>query len=79
VNRKPQTFSRTVNGKTTRLYDPRTPDNRKRAASEFVGLLTWKEQKNRNEYDQQQRLLMLLALIVLAFGMFVLPILIGGE
>jgi hypothetical protein len=68
-----------VNGKTTRLYDPRTPDNRKRAASEFVGLLTWKEQKTRDEYDQQQRLLMLLALMVLAFGMFVLPILIGGE
>ena len=35
MNRKPQTFSRTMNGKTTRLYDPRTPDNRKRAKHEF--------------------------------------------
>ena len=35
MNRKPQTFSRTVNGKTTRFYDPRTPDNRKRAKWEF--------------------------------------------
>ena len=35
MNRKPQTFSRTVNGKTTRFYDPRTPDNRKRAKHEF--------------------------------------------
>ena len=35
MNRKPQTFSRTVDGKTTRFYDPRTPDNRKRAKWEF--------------------------------------------
>ena len=79
MKRKIQTFSVSKGGRTLRYYDPTTPDNRKRAASEFVGLLTWKEQKNRDEYDQQQRLLMLLALMVLAFGMFVLPILIGGE
>lgn len=79
MKRKVQTFSVSKSGRTLRYYDPTTPDNRKRAASEFVGLLTWKEQKNRDEYDQQQRLLMLLALTVLAFGMFVLPILIGGE
>jgi hypothetical protein len=79
MKRKIQTFSVSKGGRTLRYYDPTTPDNRKRAASEFVGLLTWKEQKIRDEYDQQQRLLMLLALMVLAFGMFVLPILIGGE
>lgn len=78
MKRKPQTFSVTKNGRTLRYYDPRTPDNRNRDASEFMGLLTWKEQKLRDEYDQQQRLLMIAALLILAFGMFVLPILIGG-
>ena len=38
MNRKPQTFSRVVNGKVTRYYDPRTPDNRNRPKSDFAGL-----------------------------------------
>ena len=43
MNRKPQTFSRVVNGKVTRYYDPRTPDNRNRPKSDFVGLREYTE------------------------------------
>ena len=43
VNRKPQTFSRVVNGKVTRYYDPRTPDNRNRRKSDFAGLRAYTE------------------------------------
>jgi hypothetical protein len=43
MNRKPQTFSRVVNGKVTRYYDPRTPDNRNRPKSDFAGLREYTE------------------------------------
>ena len=43
MNRKPQTFSRVVNGKVTRYYDPRTPDNRNRPKSDFAGLRAYTE------------------------------------
>jgi hypothetical protein len=43
MNRKPQTFSRVVNGKVTRYYDPRTPDNRNRPKSDFAGLRAYRE------------------------------------
>ena len=43
MNRKPQTFSRVVNGKLTRYYDPRTPDNRNRPKSDFAGLRAYRE------------------------------------
>ena len=35
MKRKPQTFSVLKNGKLTRYYDPRTPDNRNRPKSDF--------------------------------------------
>ena len=38
MKRKPQTFSVLENGKLTRYYDPRTPDNRNRPKSDFAGL-----------------------------------------
>lgn len=43
MNRKPQTFSRVVNGKVTRYYDPRTPDNRNRPKSDFAGARAYSE------------------------------------
>ena len=43
MNRKPQTFSRVVNGKITRYYDPRTPDNLNRPKSDFAGLSAYRE------------------------------------
>ena len=43
MNRRPQTFSRVVNGKVTRYYDPRTPDNRNRPKSDFAGLREYTE------------------------------------
>ena len=43
MNRKPQTFSRVVNGKVTRYYDPRTPDNRNRPKSDFAGARAYRE------------------------------------
>ena len=43
MNRKPQTFSVLENGKVTRYYDPRTPDNRNRPKSDFAGLRAYRE------------------------------------
>jgi hypothetical protein len=43
VKRKPQTFSVLENGKLTRYYDPRTPDNRNRPKSDFAGLREYTE------------------------------------
>jgi hypothetical protein len=43
MNRKPQTFSVLENGKLTRYYDPRTPDNRNRPKSDFAGLRAYTE------------------------------------
>ena len=43
VKRKPQTFSVLDNGKLTRYYDPRTPDNRNRPKSDFAGLREYTE------------------------------------
>jgi len=62
VNRKPQTFSRTVNGKTTRLYDPRTPDNRKRAKHEFGDAKPYRVSVADKFWDTRFALLIVLAL-----------------
>jgi len=43
MKRKPQTFSVLENGKLTRYYDPRTPDNRNRPKSDFAGLREYTE------------------------------------
>ena len=43
VKRKPQTFSVLENGKLRRYYDPRTPDNRNRAKSDFAGARAYRE------------------------------------
>jgi len=43
MKRKPQTFSVLKNGKLTRYYDPRTPDNRNRPKSDFAGLREYTE------------------------------------
>jgi hypothetical protein len=43
VKRKPQTFSVLENGKLTRYYDPRTPDNRNRPKADFAGLREYTE------------------------------------
>jgi len=43
MKRKPQTFSVLENGKLTRYYDPRTPDNRNRSKSDFAGLREYTE------------------------------------
>jgi hypothetical protein len=43
MDRKPQTFSVLENGKLTRYYDPRTPDNRNRPKSDFAGLREYTE------------------------------------
>lgn len=43
MERKPQTFSVLENGKLTRYYDPRTPDNRNRPKSNFAGLREYTE------------------------------------
>lgn len=43
MKRKPQTFSVLENGKLTRYYDARTPDNRNRPKSDFAGLREYTE------------------------------------
>ena len=43
MQRKPQTFSVLKNGKLTRYYDPRTPDNRNRPKSDFAGMREYTE------------------------------------
>ena len=43
MKRKPQTFSVLENGKLTRYYDPRTPDNRNRPKSDFSGMREYTE------------------------------------
>jgi hypothetical protein len=43
MKRNPQTFSVLENGKLTRYYDPRTPDNRNRPKSDFAGLREYTE------------------------------------
>ena len=43
MKRTPQTFSVLKNGKLTRYYDPRTPDNRNRPKSDFAGLREYTE------------------------------------
>jgi len=43
MKRKPQTFSVLENGKLTRYYDPRTPDNRNRPKSDFEWMREYTE------------------------------------
>ena len=43
MKRKPQTFSVLKNGKLTRYYDPRTPDNRNRPKSDFEWMREYTE------------------------------------
>ena len=43
TKRKPQTFSVLKNGKLTRYYDPRTPDNRNRPKSDFEWMREYTE------------------------------------
>ena len=64
MNRKPQTFSRTVNGKTTRFYDPRTPDNRKRAKWEFGDAKPYGVSLTNKFWDTKFALFVVLALYV---------------
>ena len=49
MNRKPQTFSVLENGKVTRYYDPRTPDNRNRPKSDFAGMRAYTEMPSISE------------------------------
>ena len=43
MKRNPQTFSVLKNGKLTRYYDPRTPDNRNRPKSDFEWMREYTE------------------------------------
>lgn len=40
--------------------------------------LTWKEQRELREYEQDQRFQQMLAIASILFGLVILPILIGG-
>ena len=75
MNRKPQTFSRVVNGKVTRYYDPRTPDNRNRPKSDFAGLRPYTEMPKVSRWYQLAEFIT--ALLIFATVYFVLVV--GGS
>ena len=69
MDRKPQTFSRVVNGKVTRYYDPRTPDNRNRPKSDFAGLREYTEMPSVAE----------MATYAIFIGSIILVLIVGGS
>ena len=69
MNRKPQSFSRVVNGKVTRYYDPRTPDNRNRPKSDFAGLREYTEMPSIPE----------IAAYVIFVASIILVLIVGGS
>ena len=69
VKRKPQTFSVLENGKLTRYYDPRTPDNRNRPKSDFAGL---------REYTQMPSIAEM-ATYAIFIASIILVLIVGGS